>query len=246
MVRVDDTSGHKDPSYVAKSLFAGGVAGCVAKTLTAPLDRVKILFQGGNRSFVQFTNSYTGPFLALRELARQEGVFRGWFRGHQATLLRIFPYAAVNYVGYEQFKRVILVGDRKQNPLFRVMCGSLAGMCSVTLTYPLDYLHSRLAYQVKQHHYRGVWHGIRVSIEQEGGVRVLYRGFVPTLCGIIPYAGVSFFSYERIKQFMLENSADHQQQLSVPSRLLAGALAGAAAQTAAYPFGMLNNHNVNN
>lgn len=34
-----------DGSYALKSLLAGGVAGCFAKTIIGPFDRVKILFQ---------------------------------------------------------------------------------------------------------------------------------------------------------------------------------------------------------
>ena len=32
------------------------------------------------------------------------------------------------------------------------------------------------------------------------GVRSLYRGFTPTIVGVIPYAGTSFFTYETLKK----------------------------------------------
>lgn len=92
-------------SYISRSLLAGGLAGCVAKTAVAPLDRVKILFQGSNSSVSQFSGSLLGPFRALRWIGQQQGI-RGVYKGHQATLLRIFPYAALNYMCYEQYKRV--------------------------------------------------------------------------------------------------------------------------------------------
>lgn len=34
---------------------------------------------------------------------------------------------------------------------------------------------------------------------QEGGLRALYRGFLPTVMGMIPYAGFSFYCFEYLK-----------------------------------------------
>jgi solute carrier family 25 protein 16 len=90
---------------ISRALISGGLAGCVAKTVVAPLDRVKILFQGANSSVSQFSGSLMGPFKALKFIAENQGA-RGLYKGHQATLLRIFPYAALNYMCYEQYKRV--------------------------------------------------------------------------------------------------------------------------------------------
>ena len=36
------------------------------------------------------------------------------YKGHQATLLRIFPYAALNYACFEQYKRVSARRDRDE------------------------------------------------------------------------------------------------------------------------------------
>lgn len=40
------------------------------------------------------------------------------------------------------------------------------------------------------------------KIWREEGVRTLFRGYNPTVIGVIPYAGTSFFTYETLKMFV--------------------------------------------
>lgn len=44
---------------------------------------------------------------------------------------------------------------------------------------------------------------------QEGGVRALYRGFVPTLTGMVPYAGFSFYCFEIFKFLCMKYSPQY-------------------------------------
>lgn len=39
-----------------------------------------------------------------------------------------------------------------------------------------------------------------IRISREEGLKTLYRGFTPTILGVIPYAGLSFFTYETLKK----------------------------------------------
>ena len=60
------------------------------------------------------------------------------------------------------------------------------------LTYPLDVIRARLAFQVAgEILYTGVFDAFRVMMTQEGGFRALYKGIVPTMIGMAPYAGLS-------------------------------------------------------
>lgn len=195
-------------------------------------------------TFFCFIGSFTGTFRALRFMFEQEGV-KGMYKGHSATLLRIFPYAALNFMCFEQYKRLLHVDEKGgQQNMSRLLAGSMAGMTSVFFTYPLDYVHSRLAYQVKLSRYHSISQTIRATIAEDG-IRGIYRGFVPTIAGIIPYAGVSFYVFDTLKHALLIRDMGvvyddvGQRQLHVVWKLLCGAIAGAAAQTAAYPLDVI-------
>ena len=60
----------------------------------------------------------------------------------------------------------------------------------MVFTYPLDVVRARLAFQVKgEHIYLGLIHTVRSIVHVEGGTKALYRGLVPSILGMAPYAG---------------------------------------------------------
>ncbi|XP_077207072.1 solute carrier family 25 member 16-like [Paroedura picta] len=72
----------------------------------------------------------------------------------------------------------------------RLMAGSMAGITAVICTYPLDMVRARLAFQVKgDHKYTGIIHAFKTIYTKEGGMQGFYRGLMPTIVGMAPYAG---------------------------------------------------------
>lgn len=120
-----------------------------AKTVVAPLDRVKILFQASNPQFAKYSGSSFGVATAMRDIYRQDGVW-GLFRGHSATLLRIFPYASIKFLAYEQVRAIFIRSREQETPLRRLVSGSLAGVTSVFVTYPLEVIRVRLAFETRR------------------------------------------------------------------------------------------------
>lgn len=119
-----------------------------AKTCVAPLDRVKILFQASNPQFKHYQNSWFGTGAALRDIYQHEGPL-GLFKGHSATLLRIFPYAGIKFLAYEQIRSFFIPRREHETPLRRLLSGSLAGVTSVFFTYPLEVIRVRMAFDTK-------------------------------------------------------------------------------------------------
>ncbi|WVQ76882.1 hypothetical protein IAR50_006556 [Cryptococcus sp. DSM 104548] len=235
--------------YVLSSGVAGGVAGCVAKTSIAPLDRVKILFQTSNAEFRKYAGTPLG-LLHATKVIYQEGGMRGLFQGHSVTLLRIFPYAGIKYMLYDWFERRLIKTPEQRTPARFFLSGSVSGVASVLCTYPLELIRVRLAYQTKSSGrttlaqvIKSIYHETE-SAKQSTSVSPFirnmpfypfYRGFSMTIIGMVPYAGVSFLTYGTLKR----HAADYVPYFRIhpTSRDLAcGAIAGAVSQTASYPF----------
>lgn len=222
-VTPDKKKPHKQSlDYVWRTGLAGGLAGSAAKTVVAPLDRVKILFQSSNPQFAKYTGSWFGVVTAMKDIYRTDGT-RGLYRGHSATILRIFPYAAIKFLAYEQIRSVIIHSPAQETPIRRLLSGSLAGVTSVFFTYPLEVIRVRLAFETK-HDSRSSLSSICRQIYNEApplprappgaspvvattaqvaravvpnaGLTNFYRGFSATIMGMLPYAGMSFLTHD--------------------------------------------------
>ena len=213
---------------IITSLVSGAVAGGVAKTCIAPLDRTKIHFQINDSRF-----SIKEAWKFLRDTHRQHGVTALW-RGNSATMVRILPYAALQYCSHEQFKIILRVdtNERKKGRKARsFLAGALAGLVSSICTYPLDIARARMAVS-NSDKVRLI--DIFRTLVIKDGYSGLYRGCLPSIIGIVPYAGVTFFTYETAKRLHHEYTGrdePHHMQ-----RMAFGALAGLLGQSASYPL----------
>lgn len=48
-----------------------------------------------------YIGTWSGAFRAIKDINRVNGI-AGLFQGHSATLLRVFPYAAIKFLAYDQ------------------------------------------------------------------------------------------------------------------------------------------------
>lgn len=219
---------------------AGGVAGAVSRTVVSPLERLKILYQ------IQDTakNEYSGGiFKALGKMWRDEG-WKGFMRGNGTNCVRIVPYSAVQFGSYSIYKRFAEPSPgQDMGPVRRLICGGLAGITSVTCTYPLDIVRTRLSIQsasfktlTKSDRLPGMWATMKTMYKTEGGIVGLYRGIIPTVAGVAPYVGLNFMVYESVRQYF---TAPGEKNPVWYRKLAAGAISGAVAQTITYPFDVL-------
>lgn len=141
------------------------------------------------------------------------------------------------------------VGGRSLTIPERLLAGSIAGIASVAVTYPLDIIRTRLSIQTAsignlRAHYAalgqkapGIMSVGRQIHRTEGGWLGLYRGIIPTTMGVAPYVGINFAVYEWMRELLIDYTG--QPEPSALGKLAAGAASGAVAQTLTYPFDVL-------
>ena len=228
---------NNDNTKGARMMLAGGVAGATAKTVVAPLERIKMLLQVHRMTAVAPNTKSPGLLKMAKEILMVDGP-AGFWKGNVANVVRIIPTKGILFACNDQFRVLFKVDPQNPNPLRLIGCGSAAGMTSTLLTYPLDLVRSRLmmmsagAGAGSAQQYKGIIDCFAKTYRGEG-IRGLYGGLGPTMMGIIPYAGVSFAAFDTMKVFMPK---DEHNNVATSYKLLCGAFAGFLSQSASYPI----------
>jgi solute carrier family 25 (mitochondrial phosphate transporter), member 23/24/25/41 len=123
-----------------KVLIAGGVAGAVSRTATAPMDRLKVLLQAGAGG----AKEPSGIISGLRGIYA-EGGWTAFFRGNGTNVLKIMPESAVKFYAFEYIRNTIARDPNHTTAVERFSAGALAGVISQTCIYPLEVCKTRLS-----------------------------------------------------------------------------------------------------
>lgn len=221
--------------HATKYLLAGGVAGALSRTATAPLDRLKVLLQ------VQISSVKGKPRVLPAILAiYKEGGFLAFFRGNGLNVIKVAPESAIKFYAYEIMKDVVMGFDGSKSkedigPMGRLFAGGTAGAIAQTAIYPMDLVKTRLQTYASNEGRAPTLAKLSKDIWQQEGPRAFYRGLVPSIIGMIPYAGIELAAYESLK------NASHQilPNKTEPGPLIqlcCGMVSGAVGATCVYPL----------
>lgn len=210
-----------------RHLVAGGIAGAVSRTCTAPLDRLKVFLQV-QTSKQRISDCY--------KYMMKEGGVRSFWRGNGINVVKIAPETAIKFAAYEHIKGLIRGPNSRPMSIYeRFVAGALAGAVSQTAIYPMEVLKTRLALR-KTGQYKGIFDAAK-KIYQREGMHSFYRGYIPNMLGILPYAGIDLAVYETLKKKYL---AHYQQE--TPSfwvLLTCGSISSTLGQVCSYPLALV-------
>ncbi|CAN6471570.1 unnamed protein product [Victoria cruziana] len=223
-------------------LLAGGIAGAVSKTCTAPLARLTILFQVQGMHSDVATLSKASIWREASRIVYEEG-FRAFWKGNLVTIVHRLPYSSISFYAYERYKNFLqsipLLDKDRENAsadLFvRLVGGGLAGITAASITYPLDLVRTRLAAQTNVIYYRGISHAL-YTICRDEGLRGLYKGLGATLLGVGPNISISFCVYETLRSSW---QSQRPSDSSILVSLACGSLSGIASSTVTFPLDLV-------
>ncbi|XP_072276135.1 mitochondrial adenyl nucleotide antiporter SLC25A24 [Pyxicephalus adspersus] len=213
-----------------KQLLAGGMAGAVSRTGTAPLDRLKVMMQ------VHGTKGNSNMLAGLKQMIKEGGI-RSLWRGNGVNVIKIAPETAMKFWAYEQYKKLFTSESGKLGTAERFIAGSLAGATAQTSIYPMEVLKTRLAVG-KTGQYNGMFDCAKKILKKEG-LRAFYKGYIPNILGIIPYAGIDLAVYETLKNHWLQKYATDSANPGVLVLLGCGTVSSTCGQLASYPLALI-------
>ena len=224
------------------NFLAGGVSGAVAKTATAPIERVKLLIQtqDANPKIISGEVArYTGIVDCFTRVAREQGIGAFW-RGNLTNIIRYFPTQAFNFAFKDSIKAMFPKADKKTEFgkffLINMASGGLAGAGSLMIVYPLDYARTRLASDVGsgKAQFNGLVDCI-VKTVRGSGIGGLYNGIGVSITGIIPYRGVYFGLFDTLSGYNPYQKSENGF-FRAGSKFVCAQVSAISAGYASYPF----------
>merc|ERR1711957_2877 len=221
---------------------AGGVSGAISKTLTAPIERVKLVIQTQDANPKIRSGEvarYTGIGNCFSRIHSEQGIGAFW-RGNGTNIIRYFPTQAFNLAFKDTIKGFFPRYNNKTDfwKFFgtQLASGGMAGAASLTIVYPLDYARTRLASDVGtgKKQFNGLADCLKKTAKGPGGFMSLYNGYGPSVAGIIAYRGAQFGLNDTIMAF--NPYAKEQGFVAVCSKFAIAQVAVTASGLVAYPF----------
>ncbi|KAJ3319692.1 hypothetical protein HDV06_006108 [Boothiomyces sp. JEL0866] len=171
------------------TLLEGAISTFYVNTLTAPLERIKILIQTQDAHPAILDKSvrpYTSISSTLYRISKEQGILSLW-RGNFAGCLRFMPYQYLNLFVFDKLNTQLELKSSQNQFLNNALLGGVAGSVSLLAVYPFDFARTTLASEVsKPFRFKGILETIK---HQKFNI---FQGFGVALAGSFWYRSILF------------------------------------------------------
>lgn len=181
-----------------KKILAGATSGSIGALCTTPFDLVKVRLQ------TDVQRKLPNMFVLLYRTGRDEGIFRGLWRGVGPNIGRGTLTTAAQIPSYDHSKHFLLeLGWFKEGPVLHFLCSIFAGLCVATANNPVDVVKSRMQSEFRkpgvQAKYRNIPQVMLLIVRTEG-LQGLYKGWFPNWARVGPHTCMTFLLFEQLRR----------------------------------------------
>ncbi|KAJ5103182.1 hypothetical protein N7532_003711 [Penicillium argentinense] len=193
--------------------------------------------------------TFTSTFDGLRKIARNEGMFALW-RGLSPTLMMGIPANIIYFAGYDWLRTDDKSPIKKNvsDVYAPFVAGAIARTAAASATSPVEMFRTRLQATpgTGAGHFKVTLQGL-YQMTQVKGYTSLWRGLTLTMWRDVPFSGLYWWGYEKVKQGLersrqasLHHPHSETEQVSTATAFLesfiAGATSGSVAALVTTPF----------
>lgn len=230
-----------------KFLLAGGVAGAVSRTCTAPFDRLKVFLITRPPELGGVSQAATASRPGFKVLASAvsriyaEGGITAFWTGNGLSVAKIFPESAIKFFAYESSKRAFakywdhVEDTRDISGVSRFLSGGMGGISSQLSIYPMETLKTQMMSNAGGQR-RSMVDAFR-TVYSLYGLRGLYRGLTIGLVGVFPYSAIDMSTFEALKLAYCRSTG--KDEPGVLALLAFGSISGSVGAASVYPLNLV-------
>ncbi|XP_078307732.1 mitochondrial adenyl nucleotide antiporter SLC25A24-like isoform X5 [Panthera onca] len=185
-----------------RRLVAAGIAGAVARTCTAPFDRLKVMMQ------VHSLKSRRLRLIGGFEQMVKEGGIHSLWRGNGVNVFKIAPETTLKIGAYEQLLKNYWLEHYATNSvdpgiIILLGCSALSHTCGQIASFPLNLVRTRMQVQALEE--KGTTTSMIDLIQEihnNEGKKGFFRGLTPNIIKVLPAVIISCAAYEKVTQHM--------------------------------------------
>ncbi|BES97363.1 solute carrier family 25 [Nesidiocoris tenuis] len=209
---------------VAAHFMAGLTAGVVSRTITAPLDRLKVISQIKGKTIF--------PIQGIRMMLAEGGFWSMW-RGNGANIMKVGPEIAAKFLVYNEAKNALVGHNQESTTVHKLIAGFTAGAISHSIVHPLEVCKTRLVLR-KTGEEGGLRNTARKGYRKHGW-RFFFKGYKMSVMGIALFSTLDFAVYETLKKLWCSAAVNSR----VCGVIACGVCSSLCGIVVCFPFGVL-------
>lgn len=213
---------------ILKTFLCGGVAGGVSRTVTAPLDQVRTLFQ------TMYINSKPPNVLkGILDIYHDKGI-QGLYRGNSLSIVMSVLEQAMRFVIIENSKKLCENEMGHINPHVFLYIGIITTVFSTLFLFPLELVRIRVISSEEKNH--KVINKFK-KIYSNNGIKGFYTGFPAHMISVLPAGSFNVFFYNLLRKIIISES--DAENAKVHKFMFVGGTAALITGTVTYPMTLL-------